>query len=119
MNPTENFVAEVKMEAADGGVHEATRIMLQPLKNSPPRSLELSRWYKGLSDREREFVRDAMTEAVGLALFGLFGVIDGVVVLRGFEKGRFELAFVKDGERTILTGNCFLHDVFRNLMYPS
>jgi len=96
--------------------------------NAPPgrrpdeHLLRLSCWYKGLADRDKAMVAEVAGDAALAAAFGLLAVLDGARVVEDPEdRGEFELWYVRDGERELLTSAASvggLHDLLNAVEPP-
>ena len=92
---TQEFVDAVQELIIDKAAEMEAAIFLNPPGRKPDaKLLELSRWYKGLSESDRDMARKAMAKAARDAIFGIFVGLDGSMRLTN-EEGHFELRFVR------------------------
>lgn len=103
MNSIE-FVDAIREHAGESAVQGVLRQLRLPTGRSPdPKTLEESKWYLSLTDDSKKMVERVVREAAMAALFGLFCVLDHVRAIEdGEDKGRFELYYVRGGERVFL-----------------
>lgn len=114
---SQTFVAAVKDvvegAAADGCIHAYSSG--PPGRRPSQEIVELSSWFHALSDRDRAMVQRVARDVAHAAVFGFLCVLDGVRPIEPSEaKGDFELWFVKDGRRHLITPSSgeMLHDLF-------
>ncbi len=114
MSPLE-FVDAVKQGTSDAAVVGTVSSLEQPSGRRPAKELlRRSTWYRQLSERDQNFVRDALREAAEMTVFEFFCILDGVSAIEnGPTKGELQLYFVKAGERVRLNpSDESLHDLF-------
>ncbi len=118
MNGNE-FVEAVKSHVRDVAVEDTIEFIKRPPGRKPRKKhVELSNWYNGLSEGDRNMVARMMEEAVDSSLFGLFCVIDGVrTIEESEEKTNFQLFGFKDDEQTLINNEDdeSLHDIYNTL----
>jgi len=97
-----DVVREVVMKAA---AKDVIRILECPPGRKPaPELTALSEWWQDLDENDRSYARMLATEVSHAAVFGFLCVIDGVRAIEDDpNKGNLELAFNKDGERTVIS----------------
>ena len=119
----QDFVRAIKTYTGDSSVYDTIEELNNPIGNPPPlKSIELSNWYKGLAQSDKENVAKAMTEAVNTALFGVLCVLDNVRIIDDYspeERGKFELFYKTRQDKTIRINNPGdddeLHNIFNAL----
>jgi len=120
---SEKFVTSIKEYVRDASISDTIEFIKKPPGRKPrKRHVELSNWFNSLSDEDRHMIRKMMEEAVDSAIFGFFGVIDGVrTIEESQEKTKFELYGVREGISTKINedGNEFLHDIYNALTNPT
>ena len=112
MSPQE-FIEAVRIVVSnDRGKKTAAMLENPPGRKGADLYKEVSRWFKSLSLKDKEFVAEAMQIAAEDAVFGLLTVLDGAAAIepRG-PKGELELYFVKDGKKTHLNA-LPLHELY-------
>ena len=113
---SEDFIDGVKMVVGKNGIMDVTETLINPPGRQPSKDLmEMSKWFNKLSENDRVYVQKIIKYSIDTALFGLFSVLDGVRTIEDVgEKGKFELYFVKNNERTLLNDPNvdFLHDLY-------
>lgn len=112
----ENFVTELKADVRSEVESTIEYLANPPVKNPPDHLGVLSRWYRKLSDEDKEVARIAMEYAAEGSLFGLLNVLDGVDDLPSSAGGKLELYYV-EGDRKVRLNDPegdFLHDIFNN-----
>ena len=112
----EQFVVELKANVRSEVESTIEYLANPPVKNPPDHLGILSRWYRNLSDKDKEVARMAMEYAADGSLFGLLNVLDGVYDLPSGAGGKFELYYV-EGEKRIRLNDPegdFLYDIFNN-----
>lgn len=114
----EEFVRGIKLNVRDAALEDCESLLSNPPGRAPgERLLELSRWYNSLDEADKVKVYEVARQAVDLAVFGFFCVLDGV---RAFDEAGGQLAlYYQDGAaNTRLNGNDadHLHDIFKDLV---
>lgn len=75
----EDFVKGVHEVVYQAAVRDAETLLSNPPGRKPAPELErLSAWWKGLTDTDRDAVRQAMELSADLSVFGLLCVLDNV-----------------------------------------
>lgn len=115
---SDTFVSAVKRVVEDAAAEDCIKLLSSgpPGRRPPPNLVELSEWFRSLSDTDRAMVQRVAHEASRLAVFGFLCVLDGArAVEAAGPKGDFELWFVKDGQRQLLNpaSGKVLHDIYR------
>ncbi|MCP4593041.1 MAG: hypothetical protein GY842_20090 [bacterium] len=112
----ERFIMAIKKCVHNPAVRGALESIAQPPGRCPPaEDLRLADWLKELPDTDRTNVGNIVDTAVAHALFGFLCVLDGVRVVEDSPtKGRFELYYISDSERTLLNDPTRepLHDIY-------
>lgn len=120
---SEKFVTSIKEHVRDASITDTLEFIKKPPGRKPrKRHVEMSNWFNSLSDDDRHMVSKMMEEAVDSAIFGFFGVIDGVRAIEDTEeKTKFELYGVRNGCRTKINedNSEFLHDIYNALTNPT
>src|SRR5687768_12628173 len=76
---TESFVTSVKEVVRNPAIDGVQETLENPPGRSPNKTiLELSAWYKTLSETDRSRVKQIVEKSVDSALFGFLCLIDGV-----------------------------------------
>lgn len=109
----EEFVEAIRSEV----LRPATDLsqLEQPAGRRPARRLvELSTWYRGLSERDRAMVQRVARYAAHGATFGFLAVLDGVRVIA--PGAQLRLLSVQDGEEHLLNSDEgeMLHDLLNS-----
>jgi hypothetical protein len=93
-----------------------------PAGRSPhPGDIRRSKWFRSLSTKDQEAVREVVLFAVGSAVFGVLCELDGVGSVPGTpEQGMYELRYREGDVDYLITDpdEHLLHDLFRPYMDP-
>ena len=115
MSP-ETFIESIKQVVVNNSVDSIESNLLSPPGRQPHVKLVLmSNWLNHLEPKDREMVRQIITESVEMAVFGFLCVIDGVSAIEdNSSRGSLELYYTKDGQKKILNDpdGEYLHDLF-------
>src|SRR2546427_7081956 len=114
----EEFVTALKLYVSDSEATNLAANLRQPPGRRPHATLvRLSTWFNQLVSEDQSFVTELIRAGAEGAIFGVLCVLDGVrAVEDGPEKGTFELYYVKNGERILLSPpNDSFHDLFQSL----
>jgi hypothetical protein len=106
MTPKE-FVDGVGQVVLEASVSDTVSVVQSPPGRMPARELvELSNWFNALGDGDRAMVKRILELEARQAVFGLLSVIDGSRQIEPSvgPKGHFELRFIKDGIKEVLSG---------------
>lgn len=112
----EEFIKAIKSFVRDSAISDAIENLIDPPGRRPAKELvELSNWYKSLTEIDKEMIQRVITSAVDTGIFGLLTVLDGVRVIEESSSGGFELNYVNDlkTERLNKPEDEYLHDIFR------
>jgi hypothetical protein len=97
----------VYVSAIDG----ALKAMERPAGRRPRQAIvDLSVWFNGLADADKQKVGDVTRLAVDHAVFGILAVLDGARIID--DGGQTEL-FLRSSDGTLLNEYPELHDLFR------
>jgi len=111
------FVNLIRSIVRDGAVEDTLKLLERPPGRRPPEGLvKLSHWYHALPLDQREWVKQAISEAVDAAVFGFLAVLDGVRQIEApEERGELKLIYERDGNSDLLNdfNKEFLHDIFK------
>lgn len=114
-----SFVQLVKKVVTDDTVKSIEELITNPPGRSPQKRLvDLSNWFKGLSEEDKDRLRELIKDSASSAVFGFLCVVDGVRAIDNpGDKGRLLLYYEKDGERILLNDSDrnFLHDIYNSL----
>lgn len=113
----EVFVDALKAHCCDSAVTDCVENFLNPPGRRPSKDLlEMSDWFKGLTEADRVNVKAAMQRAAEATLFGVLCVIDGVRVIEDEpEKSCFQLTATRSGVVSRLSpSEAYLHDLLKN-----
>jgi hypothetical protein len=93
----EEFIAGVRQAVFKSAVVACFSAYEDPPGRAPePSALELSRWFKNLSDEDRQMVEGLANDVASATVFGFLCVLDGVRTLEPEgPKGEFQLWFQK------------------------
>ena len=115
---SEELVSGIRRVVEDTSVSDCLGNYENPPGRVPSNELlELSRWYKGLADEDKEMVARAVRDAARASVFGFFCVLDGVRAIEGLgEEGSLELYYVDGPARVLLNeaGKEGLHDIYNS-----
>jgi hypothetical protein len=116
MNAAE-FVAAIRSEVQDSATEEVMSLLQRPPGRRPaPALATLSQWFNGLSEADRQRVKEVAALASHQAVFGFLAVLDGARVIEDpADRGTLELRHVKAGQPTLLNGPSgpLLHDILQ------
>ncbi len=101
------FVAAIHEVVLDATVKGMVSILERPPGRRPAADLvQLSEWYKGLSEHDKEMAGRLVGMAARHAVFRVFGVLDGTLKVdpAATANDYFELRHVHGGAEDILTG---------------
>jgi hypothetical protein len=103
----EQFVDAIKTLVMDAAVSDTLTNLARPPGRSPGRDLlELSAWFNGLSESDREMARRTFALAAHAAVFGFLAVLDGSRTITTYESAadHFELRHVHGAKTDVLSG---------------
>jgi hypothetical protein len=103
MTPKE-FAEAIQKVAVDNVKRGLIQMYLKPPGRAPKKRLtNLSEWFNGLSDSDKEKIGTIIHDAAELSAFNILSVIDGALAIESaFEKGSIELWYEKNGTRSRL-----------------
>lgn len=111
----EEFVSIVQRVVLEAAVEGTMATLERPPGRRPDEAmLQSSRWFHGLSERDRREVERLTKFAAHQAVFGFLAMLDGVRVIDDTEdKGRFLLTFEKSGKEwpLITSDGPMLHEI--------
>lgn len=114
-----NFVQLVKKVVTEDTIKSVEELITNPPGRSPQKRLvDLSNWFKGLSEEDKERLRELIKDSANSAVFGFLCAIDGVRSIDNpGDKGRLLLYYEKNGDRVLLNDpdQDFLHDIYNSL----
>jgi hypothetical protein len=119
----EEFIQALKVQTSDSAVDGTKRNLERPAGRKPRKAdVELSEWYRSLSEADQVRVLQAVQEAAELAVFSFLCVLDGVSAIEdGPDKGELKLYYSK-GEQSVLLNDessDYLHDLYNELCQGS
>jgi hypothetical protein len=117
----EQFVETLKIVVHDAAIRDVEQSLERPPLRKPPESLaELSRWYRSLTQSDRERLRQVIRLSVHASVFGLLCVLDGVRAISDGGQTQLDLQAVEAGQRTPLNPGSgeMLHDLYQAQVYP-
>jgi hypothetical protein len=107
----EQFVDAVKLVVYDATVRGVRKLLEDPSGRAPrPNLVNLSHWYRGLSDTDREMVVSVARLSADHSVFGFLAVLDGARAWESAPRGDLRL-LAGNGED--LNPNHNLHNLFR------
>ncbi len=114
MNP-KYFVEILRKVVQEQSVNDTIENLEEPPGKNPPSELkELSLFFNGLSEKQKETFKKVLHQTAEMTFFGMLCVLDGVRVIEsGDDKGSLELWYRK-GEDTMLLNDPdeeYLHDL--------
>ncbi len=115
----DDFVQGIHDNVFRAAVDDAVSIMSRPPGRAPrPERLELSRWWGGLGEGDRDMVRRALTLAADLAVFGFLCVLDNVRTIADSPELFLRLHAEVDGADYLIPADeaTELHDLFGALV---
>jgi hypothetical protein len=119
MNQDE-FVAAIKLTVHDSAIAATKKRLLSPPGRSPhPKNVQLSAWFKSLSEADQMRVEEVIHQAVHDSVFGFLCVLDEVVAIESEpNKGSLELWFKKEGHSELVNDHRRndLHDIYQALV---
>lgn len=100
----DEFVDAVDTVVRQGAVASTLKNLAKPPGITPDRDLvEMSRWYAGLSETEREMLASVVHLAASHAVLAFLSVLDGAQAIESPpDKGHLELYHVKHDRRVLL-----------------
>ncbi|HSN96701.1 MAG TPA: hypothetical protein VLS89_00340 [Candidatus Nanopelagicales bacterium] len=100
------FIDAIQQAVLTASANDTVTILEKPPGKRPqPELLALSNWFQQLSAEDKQMVHNVAMMASRNAVFGFLAVLDGARQVEASEaKGRFELWFDKQGQRTLLNG---------------
>lgn len=112
----QTFVDAIRREVMDASVLDTISIVLNPPGRSPsPELVEMSVWFNGLPEVEREKIKRMLEMVARHAVFGMLVVLDGARKVAPSSEGpeHFELRHVHGAQVDILCGpqGDLLHDL--------
>lgn len=114
------FVKAIKESVRDSAVSSAIKNLNKPAGRRPlQENLDLSQWYNGLTESDKEMLKKAILRAVDHSVFGFFAVLDGVHIVEDSpEKGTFDLYYKKNSVKKLLNSeeDEYLHDIYKQLI---
>jgi hypothetical protein len=113
----EEFIDAIKSWVRNQAIKDVIHQLVSPSGRLVPENVKRrAEWYRNLNDSDREMLREVVAEATDSAIFGLLCMIDGVRVIENtYEKGKFELYFVKEGKKLLNSPDIdFLHDLYNS-----
>ena len=116
---SEKFVHAIEQVVLASAVKGTQDILETPPGRSPAQDLlELSLWYKSLSEQDRKMIIKIISKSASNAVFGFFCVLDGVRVFEdGPDKGDLNLYYERNSESVLLNSpkEDFLHEMMSRL----
>jgi len=114
----ESFVRAVEAHVGIPAVESVVENLVNPPGRVPrPEDRELSAWYAGLSELDRERIISLIGKGAHAAIFGVLAVLDGVRTVDD-EASTFELVHVST-KRTLLNPPAIcLHEELRSEFLP-
>ena len=111
-----DFVQSLKIQTSDAAVYgTVSNLIKAPGRKPRDRDVALAKWYAGLPENDRSFLRIALQEAAELAVFNVLCVLDGVSTIEdGPDKGELKLQYLGK-EQSLLLNDAnqeLLHDIF-------
>ncbi|MEI7376821.1 hypothetical protein [Dickeya chrysanthemi] len=109
----EKFVDVIKLVVRDAAIEDTISVLTSPPGRRPSKELvELSNYYNGKNDEEKELINRIIKLASDDAVFGFLCVLDGVRAIEDEEeKGTLSLIYKKN-EEVILNKDEDLHDYY-------
>jgi hypothetical protein len=112
----EEFIDAIKLVLLKGTIRDVVKTMTKPPGRNPNQKIvELSNWYNNLPQADQDYAKQMIEDSIDQSIFGFLCILDGVrAVDDSFEKGTFELYYVKENEKTLLNdpNKEFLHDLY-------
>jgi hypothetical protein len=117
--PKAEFVEACRDHVYGAAVRDTIAVLADPPGRLPsPRLVQLSEWYRSLSDADRENVVGVARIAADAATFGMLCVLDGArSAVDGVGYFRVE-AMGRDGRRISLGEEGSLHEAYRGVVAP-
>lgn len=113
------FVDVLQQVVGNAAVEDTIGELVAPLGRRPSdRMLQLSGWYRSLSDTDRAMLSEILGMVSHSAMFGFLCVLDGVRAIESRpDKGTLSLTFWRDGSSTLLNDPAaeFLHDILNEV----
>ena len=114
----EGFIHAIKRCVHESAVHGVLQTIAHPPgRLTPAEERRLADWCRSLSEEDRVIIENIVDTAVTHALFGFLCVLDGVRVIEDTPtKGRFELYYVNELEKTLLNDPAQepMHDIYKS-----
>jgi hypothetical protein len=112
----EEFIDTIRLVVRDSAVEGTLSLLENPPGRRPAKQLvELSQWFAGLDDRDKQMLTELARLVAHDAVFGMLCVLDGVRQVESTpEKGRFELRYIKGtsvSELTTGSSGEYLHEL--------
>ena len=115
----DDFVQGIYDAVFRAAVDDAVSMMSRPPgRTPPPERMELSRWWGGLGEGDRDMVRRALELAADLAVFGFLCVLDNVRTIADVPDLMLRLHAEVDGAEQLIPADeaTELHDLFGALV---
>ena len=110
------FISRIKSGIYDACIEDCESLLEDPPGREASQALlQLSSWFKELSEVDQQNVRQIIQMAIGDAIFGMLCMFDGVrAIHKAGEEGGLELRYVDRGDITVLNAPSgdMLHDIF-------
>ena len=117
----DEFIEAINIQVHQTAITGIRMILDKPPGRKPDEELvELSSWFKDLSDADKEMVMKVAKEASISATFGFLCIFDGVRVIEdGPNKGGLKLYYKKGLRKVLLNDHKgeYLHDMFNQLLF--
>ena len=118
MDQTE-FVQVIKKVVTDSTIRSIEELITEPPGRMPQKKLiELSNWFKTLSEDDKKWLRQIIKDTASSSVFSFLCVLDGVKAIEaGGNKGKLLLYYERDGEQTLINDfdKELLHDIYNSL----
>lgn len=113
----DDFARALKSECVDSAVEVCLSNFASPPGRNPDAELvQISKWFRTLSEEDHAIFRLALQQAADATLFGVLCVVDGVRAIEEYvEKSNFCLTATIAGVTSQLSPSCSnLHDLLRS-----
>ena len=114
----EQFVDAIKIAVGQATENDIKATLEKPIGRNPDqRQVELSNWYKNLSETDKDNLYEVIKQTVDTCLFGTLCVIDGVrAIENSSDKGELILEYRKGANITTLNDQrgMYLHDIYKS-----
>lgn len=112
----EDFVKKIVDRVRESAIDAMETNLKKPSGRNPDKKLiEMSKWYNQLSHKDRDTLKNVLTDSIDEAIFGFFCVLDGVRNI-GIE-GSIELVLSNSDKAQIINqGDIDLHDIYNDLV---